>query len=282
MAKTQKKGRCAWCGKEKVLRCSHIIPNFWGKQARRRYRKLYGVHNGRAVAVQSGFREHLLCQSCEQQFGKVEQRVARNWDRMQGQEIVLGRNGRRRPACAADWKRARRERERGKTPKVYAWWTGVDGEAWRSLAAITAFRCMASQYGKQLRQDNTWLRWLISEGLAGDGRICGKVRLIFRWATDSRKGQHPGDPVMQGVEILPSYSAEGDIVMQHGGFSLVLIRERERPLAWAETLADIGPDGRWLIMEGDWAHGKRRKIAMRLAKAIRPLAQRLRKGGKWP
>lgn len=72
---------CKLCQKEAPLRNSHVIPELL-------YRRIYDekhraladdASSDRARLIQQGYREPMLCEDCEQRFGKLESHFAREW-----------------------------------------------------------------------------------------------------------------------------------------------------------------------------------------------------------
>ena len=99
-----------------------------------------------AHASARGGRGRLLCEACEQRFGRIEGRIERNWKAMrQGREILpKGNNAQWRPATERTDKRQKERRlDPARTPRPERW-TKVDEGAWRKLAAINAWRMAAS------------------------------------------------------------------------------------------------------------------------------------------
>lgn len=70
---------CALCHKNKPLQWSHIVPEFMYQEMydpKHRFQGLSTVVSDRARLYQKGLREKLLCEACEQQFGRYENYAA--------------------------------------------------------------------------------------------------------------------------------------------------------------------------------------------------------------
>lgn len=259
------------------MRLSHIMPAFAGRQGRKLTgNRLYIRRPGSNVRLsQQTVREHLLCETCEQEFGRVEARVARNWDRMQtSREILL-------PSNKVRWIRVTKRHEKhqkarsldsGRKPWLERW-TGVDEDAWRKLAAISAWR-MAESSEHGLGDDASKLRELVGTGLWEGERI----PLIFYWNTYGRMGRERGDPEMRTVELLPAKNDEGDIWMTLGGFTLRIGTSHVARLNKYYRMGDIQPDGTWWIMPRDFFEGLSTKALKSVVDELRPLHERLTKG----
>ena len=274
MGKKTKEGRCHWCSNEGVLRLSHLIPDFWGKEGRKWEKHLLLVDTKGPRLAQQGYREHLLCTRCETEFSVVERQVSINWRNMQGKQEILGTNGRWRQPTQWDLENERKREKRGQRRRPRRW-TGVDGKAWITLAAINAWRTSVSSYGDKLRKEEGWLRWLVKTELGQEART--GVPLLFYWATGRRVGVQPGHPAMRAVEHLAHPTGEGNITMQHGGFSLVLGVKRQNPPRGIERHMDIQGDGTWVILEGDWSQGLRLERMKEALKKLEPLERKLKR-----
>ena len=70
---------CALCQKSKTLRRSHIVPEFLYQGMYDQKHRFLGMSTTPAQMpqlYQKGFREELLCEDCEQQFGRYEKYAA--------------------------------------------------------------------------------------------------------------------------------------------------------------------------------------------------------------
>ena len=273
------KGICKWCGTYRRLVESHIVPKFWGRSEKGRGQRIYIAYGRRAWLGQDGPKEHLLCTACEQEFGRYERRVSDNWRQMKG--------GTQRSRAGREiWKRGRwyrlqgpgtgflRENGRVRPER----WRGVDGEAWRRVAAATAWRAAVSSYRStpRLAGQAAALKVLYETG-RWEGRA---IPLVFGWTTAKRVGQRRLEGGMPWFEMLPKHNARGDIQMQHGGITLTLaVGESLRPEAreYEERVlreVDIQEDGTWLVSEVDWTEGPLLRQFQRMVNVMQPVHTR--------
>jgi len=78
MPETKIKGICKLCDNEKILKNSHIIPEYFYypmRDSKNRIVQMNSTENERNKLLQKGFREYLLCNDCEQKIGKNERYV---------------------------------------------------------------------------------------------------------------------------------------------------------------------------------------------------------------
>jgi hypothetical protein len=84
---------CALCLKERVLRNSHIIPEFLYKSAYDHKHRAVQVERGndRTKLLQKGLRQELLCGACEQLLNtKYECDISGTWTQLVPEKVTLG------------------------------------------------------------------------------------------------------------------------------------------------------------------------------------------------
>ena len=247
------RGKCKWCGRTRLLCRSHIVPNFWSKEARRAGVQIRAIRKGRFMpAMQQGERDTLLCSECEQKFGVTERRVHQNWKEMlaRRQEVLVGREGKERwkPLTRRVEISEQKRRRRGQRTRAVRW-MGVDSEAWRKLTAITAWRAAASDVcGERMTWMQEGLRTLVETGL-WRGR---QPEVLFNWVCVGRSFG-PGRKENMVYEHTPVVGRSGNVRIGQGGHEVTLMLGKTMP--GAERLVeifDIQDDGTWVAQEKDF------------------------------
>ena len=249
-----KTGECAWCGEVRPLCKSHLITKAWGRKARQAAGKLYQTESsgeGRpteAREVQDGLKLRMLCEGCEQGFGRTEKAVVENWRCMaQGNWIPVDR----KDPC---WRRMGLPKpERGTTRRR---WVGVAAEPWRKIAAITAWRTAASPHAGSLEKERDNLRWLVEANHEERSRF----PLLFQWVASERIGLTSGESSNAAGEILPYLTPFGLIRMTFAGFTLTLgwteSAKENRILRGLDIQEERGSErGTWLQLVHDFDRG---------------------------
>ena len=97
---------CALCHKNRTLRRSHIVPEFMYQamyDPKHRFQGLSSVPSARARLYQKGLRQELLCEQCEQQFGRYESYATQVF--YGGVSVVGQRRGNKLLLSSLDYKR---------------------------------------------------------------------------------------------------------------------------------------------------------------------------------
>lgn len=82
---------CGLCREAGEIQSSHLLPAWCYRRITEDYDDLHPVHVTRGSAILSSeqVREYLLCLSCENRFGKIEDKVERLTRRRDGQQLIF-------------------------------------------------------------------------------------------------------------------------------------------------------------------------------------------------
>lgn len=274
-----KLGTCRRCGREKMLHRSHIIARCFSKQMLSNGEKPIVMVRGRyQPGWQQGVREELLCEECEQDFSRTEKAVAENLTKMvdNARDIECGPPGR------LQWRRRRRvdsrrqiaRKRKGRPPRLERW-TGVDGRAWKKLAAITAWRAAASStWAEELTPLEPELRWIME---TGEWR--GQEPWLLCWVPHlgAKMGKGPKDRIP--LEHMPMLRRGRNIRMAYAGIAVELgIPPATGIMKEIRNVFDITAEGTWAYGQVDLLKQPNRQW---IEKAFGEYLMRFREYGGW-